>query len=381
MPRTRRTRLATGIYRDTYGHAIIVKRHGRAVEKRYPPDKPLGWLKNERERLIATLDRKGPRGHQGTLAGDVEAFLRQLPEGRPKQDMAHWLSAWLPALGTTPREAITTQMARHAMAGWRVQDRLPGPSTQNHRRHALRALYKALDGPDAPTPCDDIGRTKERKQMRVVPRGVVLAVLRRLPPCATTARLKVLARTGWPHTQIAKLLPHDIDYAKRLVRVTGREKGGGTRDMLIPVTESACRALRLMERCEAWGPFSRHSMHKTFTLARDKAIAKWHGIWPAPANLHPYDLRHGFIALALERSGGNLLGVSKLALHSDVSMTAFYAASMANPMALAVRDALSRKVPPESATRTPQTPTVSARKRGSKSRVPPAKPPDKHGSK
>lgn len=346
MPRGKRTRLAKGIFRDNHGHAIIIKRAGRYVEKRYPADKTVGWLKNERETELKKLLKKGPRGGVGTLSGDVAAFLKTLPEGRPKDDMAYWLHPWLAELGATPRHKITVQMVRETMAAWRVgkhQDKRPGVSTLNHRRHALIALYKSLDGHSAATPCDEVERATERREMRVVPRGVVLAILRQLPPCATTARLKVLARTGWPHAQIARLEPSDINLSTRLVRVTGRKKGGGTRDRLVPITEDACRALRLMARFDAWGPFSHHSMHKTFRLAMEKAKEHWKGPWPAPANLHPYDLRHAFIALALERSGGNLLGVSQLALHSNVSMTAFYAGAAANPMALSVRDSLTRK--------------------------------------
>lgn len=362
MPRTTRKTIVPNIYADNHGFEIIVSRNGREFRKRYTRDKTVGWLKNELKLQVAKLQKKGARNGVGALAGDVTLYLKTLPEGRAKTDREQWLAAWLPTLGEFPRDRITPQMVSETMAGWLVgkkQDRRPGPSTLNHRRQALKDLYAALDGEDAPTPCDHIKRVKDHKEMRVVPRGVVLAILRQLEPCATTARLKVLARTGWPHTQIAKLLPHDIDYANRLVRVTGRKKGGGTKDILVPVTESACRALRLMARFEAWGTFSRHSMHKTFTLARGKAIAKWPGIWPAPANLHPYDLRHAFIVLALERSGGNLLGVSKLALHSDVSMTAFYAGAAANPMALSVRDAMDRKVPSKSAMKAPRKATVS----------------------
>jgi len=366
MPRGTRTRLALGIYRDAHGHAIIIKRHGRYLEKRYPPDKTLGWLKNEREIAVAKLEKKGKRGNAGTFAGDVQTYLATLPEGLPKKNRADWLQPWIAVFGTEPRDAITTQRVRETLASWRK-----GPSTLNHRRQALRALYKSLDGPDAPTPCDAIPRAREHREIRVIPRAVVLAVLRQLPPCATTARLKLLARTGWPHAQIARLQPHDVNYPDRLVRIRGRRKGGGVRDRVIPVTHAAMRAIRLFDRFEAWGEFSRHSMRKTFLRAVEKAQAKWRGIWPAPENFHPYDLRHAFISHALERSGGNLLATSWLALHSDVTMTAFYAGSAASPMALAVRDALDSSN--RSANFTRQQTPVQAGKRKSRKRVPTGK--------
>lgn len=364
MPRGKRTRLAIGIYRDAIGHAIIVRRHSRRVEHRYPQDKALGWLKNERERLIATLDRKGPRGHNGTFAGDVATYLSTLPDGRSKQDRADWLRPWLEAFGTEPREAITAQRVRELMATWPH-----GPSTLNHRRHALRAVFHLVD-PDAPTPVDRIPRIREHREVRVIPRAVVVAVLRQLPPGATAARLKLLARTGWPHAQISRLQPHDVNYQDRLVRIRGRRKGGGVTDRVIPITHAALRALRLFDRYAAWGAFDRHNTRKVFLQAVQQAQATWPGIWPAPENFHPYDLRHAFISHALERSGGNLLATSWLALHSDVSMTAFYAGAAASPMALAVRDALDRKSANISANIPPQKATVTARKRGSKTAVP-----------
>lgn len=373
MPRGKRTTLSTGIYRDAHGHEIIVRRHGRRVEQRYPPDKPLGWLKNERERLIAALDRKGPRGHGGTFAGDVATYLATLSEGRSKQDRADWLKPWVEAFGTEPREAITPQRVREVMASWHH-----GPSTLNHRRHALRAVFHLLD-PDAPTPVDRIPRVREHREVRVIPKAVVLAVLRQLPPNATTARLKLLARTGWPHAQIARLQPHDVNWDERKVRIRGRRKGGGVTDRIIPITYAALRALRLFDRHQAWGAFDRHNTRKAFVEAVRKAKAHWVGIWPAPDNFHPYDLRHAFISHALERSGGNLLAVSWLALHSDVSMTAFYAGAAASPMALSVRDALDGKSANISANMSRQKAPLSARKRGSRTAVPTSKMAGKKG--
>jgi len=344
MPRQTRTTIVPCIYQDNHGYEMIVSRNGRTFRKRYPRTKTVGWLKNELQRQIEKLARKGPRNGVGALAGDVNLYLRTLPEGRAKADREQWLTAWT-TLGHLSRDQITPQMVRETMAGWRVgdkeKDRAPGASTMNHRRHALRALYKALDGEDAPTPCDNIKRAVERREIRVVPRGVALAIIRQMHTSKSAARIKILARTGLPHAQIGRLKPEDVDLDARVMRVTPRRKGAGTQARTLPLTYAAVRAFKQFARLDAWGPFSSQSLYKTFQEAVIRAKDRWRGRWPV-GHVRPYDLRHAYLTEVYRRTG-DLRATAELAMHADMSMTARYADAAVSATSIAARDAMDRR--------------------------------------
>lgn len=343
MPRTRRTRLLPHIYADNHGYEIIVSRQGRTFRARYPRTKTIGWLRDECQRQIEKLERKAPRGGVGRLAGDVALYLRTLPDGRPKKDREQWLAAWLPTLGELARDQITRQMVRETMAGWGDI----GASTRNHRRHALKALYTALDGDDASTPADHIKRAPERREIRTVPYPVVVAITRQMGVSKSAARIKVLARTGLPHAQIGRLKAEDVDLEARTLHVTPRRKGAGTRARTLPITHAACRAFKQFARLDAWGSFSSQSLYKTFQLAVTKAKAAWQGRWPC-GHIRPFDLRHAYLTEVYRRTK-DLRATAELAMHADMTMTARYAEAAVTATASAARDAMDKKVPRKSA--------------------------------
>lgn len=338
MPRKSRSTVEENIYKDNHGYEIIVTRKGRRVEKRYPKHTTVRTLCAHRDRIIHDLEQKAKQAAPGTLNADVEQYLRTLPTGRMKDDRARELQPWLDKFGAFQRSEITPQMTREALASWGK-----APSTQNHRRQALKAVYKTLDGPTAITPVDDVKRAMERKEIRAISPRVVAAILRQLEPSKTAARIKVLARTGLPHAQIARLQPHDVNLTARTIHVTPRRKGAGTRARTLPLTHAAVRAFRLMARFDAWGTFSRHSLYKSFKLAVTKAKQTWPGVWPAPENIRPYDLRHAFLTEVYRRTK-DLRATAELGLHSDLGTTARYAESAVSATASAARDAMDTKI-------------------------------------
>lgn len=343
MPRTYRKKIFANIYEDNSGYEIIVTRKGRTnPPARYKKDKSLAFLKLERERLIYDLDTKAARTAPGTLRGDVETYLKTLPKGRMKQVRDAELRAWVVSWGDWKRDQITAQIVRGQLAQWQTEGL--APSTLNHRRQALRSLYKTLDGPDAPTPVDHVKKAIEAREIRAIPPVVVAAILRRVQPNISGARLKVLARTGLPPAQIGRLQPSDVDLIRRTVHVTPRRKGAGTKARTLPLTYAAVRAFKLMARYNAWGPISGSSLHGAFTRAVVKAKAHWPEgkPWPAPANLRPYDLRHAFLTEVYRRTR-DLRATAELALHADMSMTARYAEAAVSATAAAARDAMDRR--------------------------------------
>ena len=331
MPRGKRIKLATGIYRDNLGYAIVATVHGRRIEQRWPGDLTLQALKTKREQLIHKLSLKVPR--KGTLKADVEVYLASLPDGSMKRNRVRECGAWGAFYGK-PRSVLTSALLKAEMQTWTMS-----ASSSNKAITALKAVYHFHDGPEAPTPLDHIPRAKQPREIRRVPQAVVTMILRAMGPSKSRARLKVLARTGLPQKQISKIQPHHLDLDAREVTVTPRRKGHGVPARTLPLTHKAVRAFKEFQRMQAFGAFSNHSLWDTFQVAVEKAKARWKGRWPAADHIRPYDLRHAFLT-EVYRESRDLRATSELALHSDLSTTARYAEAAVTDTAVAARDAL-----------------------------------------
>lgn len=349
MPRKKRRRitingvLQKNIYQDNHGYEIIVTRNGIPDRKRFDRDTSPQALKAARETMIGDLAIKAAQRQPGTLAGDIPVYLATLPRGRARDDRAYELKPWLTPFGALHRTEITGQMVREQLAAWHG-DNIKA-STLNHRRQALRSLYKTLDGPDAPTPCDHVKKYTERHQVRDIPLVCVLAILRRVPNTKFGARIKVIARTGFPHAQVKRIQPDDLHLASRTIDVKPRRKGKGVAAKRLPLTVAAARAFRLFDRLNAYGSFSNSALHKVFTHAVTAAKEHWptdtKGPWPGAQKIRPYDLRHAFLTEVYRRTK-DLRATAELGMHSTVVMTARYAEAAVTDTASAARDAMDR---------------------------------------
>jgi integrase len=311
-----RTRLSTGIFRDTSGVAIIVSVNGKPREFRKDEQGRAydtftkEQLVIERKRIDAREHLKGvnaaARAH--SLAADVRAYLQTL-SGRTKDDAANLLAHWTLVFGDRDRKELTAlELGQHA-ATWTTI----AASTFNHRRQALISLYRALDGPGAPNPARAI---KKRKEIMGAPKAltydVIAKVLKAMPETQSRARLKLMAYTGLPQMQIEKLTPEDWQGDR--LRVTPRRKGSGAAGRWLPLSPEAKAALLEFTRLDCWGPFSRSSLWKA-----------WKAYGPPGTN--PYSLRHSWITELYRRSNGDVLAVKQLALHSMLQQTERYAAA------------------------------------------------------
>ncbi len=86
MARGKRTRLATGVYADTYGISIVVTLNGQKYERRYPRGTPLGALRSARRALHDEVAERPETKRRGTLAADIAGYLQTLPRGRTRRD-------------------------------------------------------------------------------------------------------------------------------------------------------------------------------------------------------------------------------------------------------------------------------------------------------
>ena len=356
MSRKIRTTVEPNIYRDDYGFEIIVKKRGQTARARYKGHRhSIAYLRGERERLADNIEGEAPIV-RGRLSGDIAALLASLPKGVYRENRRRECQAWIAAqFGQLTRHEITPAQIATQCEVWRSAG--IAASTINHRLTSLRAVYKFHDH-DA-GPCVKVKRQKERRDVRVIPQSVVEAVLMQLslvhvsPKKGTrtlvpnSARIMVMARTGLPPEQIRRLLPGDVNLKTRTMFIRARKKGAGVPGRSLPFTHAAALAFEAMHFTNAWGPFSTASLFHHFTRARTRAQRAWcvHcGPWPAPANFHPYDLRHAFLTEVYRRTR-DLRVTAELGLHADMTMTAIYAQAAVTDTANAARDLLDGVAP------------------------------------
>ena len=160
----------------------------------------------------------------GTLAADIEPFLRQIAD-RPRlvAERRQQLEWWAERLGHLRRHAITPSDVRAALAELRQTH---AASTCNHYRQALFSLYKTLDGRDAPNPLRDVAPSPNpAPQARGLSYDAILSILAsmsdqgratvkgrpRVDGSAAKARCRVLAFTGMRPSELMRYRPEHRD--------------------------------------------------------------------------------------------------------------------------------------------------------------------------
>lgn len=246
------------------------------------------------------------------------------------------IEEWIDVFGSQDRLTITADQIAAQLARWRTTPRTvtltrrptsKAPKTRqvtlsassvNNRRTALMRLFTVLDGKAAPNPVKDVPKLREPD---AVPRGLSYAAIQALwkvlRDTPTRARLQVMAYTGFPHAQIAALNETDIHWTQGTVFVTGRRKGSGTKPRLVPLTTQGLSALKALRKHDAWGPFSRSTLHRDFRAACEKVPAL------AGRRLRPYDLRHSF-GTEIYRVTGDIRATQVLLDHSSPALTHRY---------------------------------------------------------
>ena len=312
-----------GIRRDARGRIqAYVRAGGQLRFKRFPVDTSLETVRRWRldTRVGLRLTQRAP----GTLAADIEPFLRQIAD-RPKlvAERRRQLEWWAARLGQRRRYAITPADVRAALADLR---RTHAASTCNHYRQALFSLYRALDGRAAPNPVRDVepfaSPAPEARGLSYDTIRRILAAMSdqgsaivkgrpRAGGSAAKVRCRVLAFTGLRPSELMRYRPEHWDRATQtLIVCTG--KGGRTRT--IPLSAPAAEALADLEALGAIGPFSMSTVRRAFIRAT--ARIGMHGV-------RPYDLRHSY-GTALYRAAGDTRLVKEVLGHSDTRMTERY---------------------------------------------------------
>lgn len=303
-----RTRIVTGIFQDQYGYSVTWQDRGRQREKHFPLDTPIPTLKAFRKRQgsIATQAVTHERGG-GSFVRDVVRYLRTR-KGRPshKADRSH-LRPWVKRFKQRSRHAITREAIQLALADWADKS----ARELRHRVNVLRQVYRLLDGPTAPTPCDGVTLpTIPKTRPKGVPDGIIQTVGDRLyhqelagtlRDGKTRARFLVQATCGKRPCQLVKARPIDVSLERRIWDVEPAKNASGGPQYL---NDEMLEAWRLFITEHAWGKYDASSFAKT--LRRNG--------WPA--GVRPYNMRHQTLQ-AVTAAGGSLEDSQQMATHAS----------------------------------------------------------------
>lgn len=313
MPRSPRTRLSEGIFRDATGLSAVVAVRDLQREKRFPFGTALEELRGWRKRTRVELEAIAPRATRGTLAADIEAYLRQikaLPSARTRKSE---LKAWAAKFGALPRSRLKPSVIREMMGAWAEAG--VKPKTINNRVQTLATMWRALDGARSVTPCDDIPALSVERTPPVavhprVIRRVAAALARReqdgwLTTAKTRARFMVLAACGRRPSEVMRAQPEDVDLTRRVWAVRDG-KGGWSPGVYL--NDDMLAAWQVFIAAQAWGPYN------TSSFAEALREAGW------PKGVRPYQLRHS-VGISLSEAGVDLADVQAHMGHTRIATT------------------------------------------------------------
>lgn len=316
-------RLSTGIYADAHSIQAVVNGAAGRKTKRFPHGTPLADIKHWRNATKVALEaiaRRRPRRQtRGTLRADVKAYLIRITIASWKSRRSD-IEAWVALYGDRARHTLTLDDVRAAVRLWQTDGRVVGRDengqevrrpfaawTIRHRVNALRDLFHALDGEDAPTPVDGLRlqRPPDTTPVFITPKTIV-DVAKKLRDRKTRARHLVLATTGARPVELARARPGDVDLKVGLWPV--RTAKGGVGRVLRLNTPEMLAAWRAFIAADAWGTYDT-SLH-----AKRLRRAGW------PDGVRPYALR-GTWGMELSRRGADLADIQQLLGHADPRTT------------------------------------------------------------
>ena len=123
--RSRRKRIAKGVYQDAYGLKAAVKvgtgPDARQQAKRFPFDTPLKTIKAWQGDTRSALGRaagRSPDTARGTLLADGAAYLTQVKTLVSYKSRVCEVNAWTALYGRLRRSQITAEHVRKARGTW-----------------------------------------------------------------------------------------------------------------------------------------------------------------------------------------------------------------------------------------------------------------------
>lgn len=324
-------RIDTDIYRTATGFRAFVRvapGKGGLKSQRFGKTATLTEMKRWREDTRVAF-RKAPRPkvEKGTLAADIQRYLKLVATMPTIKDRTRDLNDWAHVFGPLDRHTITRQDYQLQLQEWRLTGKRGKPlaaSTVNHRRTAIEHLYTVLDGKAAPNPLRDIAPfTEPPAEPRDIGLATARAILSAMKPSKTRARIKVLAWTGMRgNSELGKMKPEYVNLAQKECWAPTGKKG---KPRLIVLNSYGVQAWREFAQFKAWGTYSKDSLRRSFHRAV-KAVnaARAKDKLPPLPHIRVYDLRHT-IATAMRRAGADLADIQAHLGHTSPRMTQRYA--------------------------------------------------------
>lgn len=344
MTRTRRDPLWIGIQRHGAGYRAFVSR-GRGVSpiaqhfsKDTDPRTIQAWRADTKASLRLTRKQ---RAFAGQFETDARRYLKTIAALPTIKDREREIELWIAAFGTRRREDIRPSDIRAVRDRWLTEPRAKdderpvSPATVNKRLRALSNLWTVLDGRQSPNPVREVPEAQEpaprttRLDFETIERAIEA-----MPASASRARIRVLAYTGWTGSDLGRMTAEHVDLKTGTADVPPRRKGKGAAGVTVRLLPQAVEALKDLDRLNAWGPFSRSSLWRSFSRALRRADLP-------PARV--YDLRHHFLAF-LGQASGDERAVQAIARHGDIRTTRRYTESRVAPRIEAAMAALSSRI-------------------------------------
>lgn len=366
--------IAPGIYQDAFGYEVRASLGSTKTEllqttERFPPsareEDMILWRDTERLKL-----RQARRAGitRGTVRAKIVTYLATAKLSKANRAQRIRFFDWwcdvagLGALAWHQLDAPLLQRKLNLLvaAGYAA-------STINKCRDALSSVYTVLDGKNAPNPFRELAReTPPTLEARGVDYTVVETILyflrvkwrrsakgqpsrllleKRTLPSDGAIRLRVLAYAPLTPAQLKLVQPGDLrlDDTPPSVFVRGRQKGQGADAARKPLLPAAVDAFRTFVAANAFGPFTRGSLRKTFIRARDLAQIELRKIDPAVdlSDMVPYDLRHCFGSLVFQLTGSDAV-TGELLDHKNPITTRRYRLAAVPAHLQAANDAAAR---------------------------------------
>jgi site-specific recombinase XerD len=250
------------------------------------------------------------------------------------------LAAWADAQDIAPVDVDLKVLRRYAasLGSGRTgagSDR-PAATTVARKLAAIRAFFRVLreHGRVAQNPADLVPAPKKPSPLpRALKAEEVSALLDRIPTSTPLelrdrALFEIAYACGLRAEELVKLDVGSIDFDDEVVRVEG--KGAKTR--IVPVGESALRALsRYLERARMalgagdaeYALFLSKSGKRLSTSDVRRRLRVWERHAQVHGGLSPHALRHSFATHLLE-GGADLRAIQELLGHASVSTTQIY---------------------------------------------------------
>jgi integrase/recombinase XerD len=240
--------------------------------------------------------------------------------------------------GTSALEAKTADVSDFltALASGETADRAASPATIHRKAACLRSFYRHLrreglreSDPTAGVTAPRRGRKlphvltrAEVSRLLEQPRGTDPATLR------DRALLELMYACGLRASEAVGLEVRDLDLEEGLLRARGK----GSKERLVPVGQSALRALRMYLERGRPALVGRRTERHLFVNFRGGAltrqglykIVRRHAVAAGLADrMSPHTLRHSF-ATHLLAGGCDLRSVQEMLGHADVATTQLY---------------------------------------------------------